>query len=63
MSIILLPPFEALLQPAAKNIIAPLADMVPQPLQELIDINQDFEDLYHGIIDDAIDSVVNHPSS
>lgn len=62
MKIILLPPFEALLQPAAKNIIAPLADMVPGPLQELIDINQDFEDLYNGILDDAIDSVVKHPS-
>jgi hypothetical protein len=63
MKLIVMPPFEALLNPAAKLIIQPLADLIPGPLQEFIDINQDFEDLYNGIIDDAIDSVVNHPSA
>ncbi len=62
MKLILLPPFEALLNPAAKHIIEPLANLVPEPLQEFIDIKQDFEDLYNGILDDAIDSVVGHPS-
>jgi len=62
MRLILLPPFEALLQPAAKHIVEPLANLVPEPLQEFIDINQDFEDLYTGILDDAIANVVSHPS-
>lgn len=62
MRLILLPPFEALLQPAAKHIVEPLANLVPEPLQEFIDINQDFEDLYTCILDDAIANVVSHPS-
>lgn len=60
MKIILLPPFEALLQPAAKHIIQPMASLIPGPLQEFIDINQDFEDLYNGILDSAIESAINH---
>jgi len=60
MKLILLPPFEATLHPAAKHIIEPIASAIPDPLQEFIDIKQNFEDLYHGILDDAISSVVNH---
>lgn len=63
MRLIVMPPFEAVLQPAAKLIIEPLAELVPGPLQDLIDINQDFEDLYTGIIDDAISNVIEAPSS
>lgn len=63
MKIILLPPFETVLNPAAKHIIEPLANLIPEPLQEFIDIKQDFEDLYNGILDAAIDSVVAHPSA
>jgi len=55
---IVMPPFEALLQPAAKNIIDPLAELVPEPLQEFLDIKQMFEDLYNGIVDAAIETVV-----
>ena len=62
MKLILLPPFEAVLQPAAKHIVDPLANMIPEPLQEFIDINQDFEDLYNGILDDSIANVVGHRS-
>jgi len=51
---ILMPGFELLLIPAARNIIAPLADVVPGPLKEFIDINQMFEDLYNNVIDDSI---------
>eukprot|EP01111_Echinosteliopsis_oligospora_P016493 TRINITY_DN687_c0_g1_i1.p1 TRINITY_DN687_c0_g1~~TRINITY_DN687_c0_g1_i1.p1 ORF type:complete len:601 (+),score=172.61 TRINITY_DN687_c0_g1_i1:144-1946(+) len=60
MKLILLPPFEALLHPAAKHIIEPIASAIPDALQEFIDIKQNFEDLYNGILDDAITSVVNH---
>jgi len=60
MKIILLPPFEALLQPAAKNIIEPIASAIPAPVAEFIDINQNFEDLYNGILDATIESAITH---
>lgn len=39
MKIILLPPFEALLHPAAKHIIAPMADLIPAPVKDFIGIH------------------------
>jgi hypothetical protein len=60
MKIILLPPFEALVNPAAKMIIEPIADLIPEPVKEFIDVQQNFEDLYNGILDSAIDSAVRH---
>jgi len=55
---IVMPGFEALLLPAAAALISPLADAVPQPLREFVDINQMFEDLYNGVIDDSIKVVL-----
>jgi hypothetical protein len=55
---IVMPGFEALLIPACAAAIAPLAEAVPQPLREFIDINQMFEDLYNGVIDDSIQIVL-----
>lgn len=40
MKSIVMPPFEAVLHPASKAIIGPIADLIPEPLQEFIDINQ-----------------------
>lgn len=54
----LLPPFETVLLPASRAVVEPLANLVPEPFQEFIDIKQDFEDLYNGIIDDAIYGVI-----
>lgn len=62
MKRIVMPPFETLLHPAAKNIIEPLAEAVPEPLQEFLDIKQMFEDLYNGIVDGAIETVVRSDS-
>lgn len=58
MKKIVMPPFEALLHPATKNIIDPLAEAVPEPLREFLDIKQMFEDLYYSIVDAAIETVV-----
>jgi len=60
MKLILLPPFEALVNPAAKLIIAPIAETIPGPVKQFIDIQKDFEDLYNGILDDAINSAIQH---
>jgi len=55
---IVLPPFEAVVHPVAKHLIEPLADAIPQPLREFIDIKQMFEDLYKGILRDSIQIVL-----
>jgi len=60
---IVMPPFEKLLIPAAQNIIEPLADLVPDPLKEFLDINQMFEDLYNGVIDDSINVILRADGS
>lgn len=59
LKLIILPPFEALLHPASKHLIEPLASAIPDPVKDFIDINQDFEDLYHGILDEAIENAIN----
>lgn len=56
---IVMPGFEALLIPACSAIISPLAEVIPDPLREFVDINEMFEDLYHGVIDDSISVVLN----
>jgi hypothetical protein len=55
---IILPPFEAAVHPVTKHIIEPLAEAIPQPLREFIDIKQMFEDLYIGIVEDSIQVVL-----
>lgn len=59
VKLIVMPPFEALVHPAAKLIIDPIADQIPEPLREFLDIKQMFEDVYHSIVDASIATVVN----
>jgi len=58
LKLIIMPPFEAAVHPVAKHIIEPLADSIPGPLKEFIDIKQMFEDLYTGIVSDSINVVL-----
>jgi len=58
LKLIILPPFEAAVHPVAKRVIEPLAKTVPENLREFVDVNQMFEDLYNGIVDDSIDVVL-----
>jgi len=57
--LIIMPPFEAAVQPAAKHIIEPLAEAIPEPLRDFIDIKEMFEDLYKGIVNDSINVILN----
>jgi len=59
LKLIVMPPFEALLHPAAATVIEPLAESIPEPLREFIDIKQMFEDLYNSVVDSAIATVIN----
>jgi len=58
LRLIILPPFEAAVHPVTKHIIEPLAESIPAPLREFIDIKQMFEDLYKGIVADSINVVL-----
>lgn len=58
LKLIILPPFEAAVHPVTKHIIEPLANSIPEPLREFIDIKQMFEDLYKGIVSDSINVVL-----
>lgn len=58
LRLIILPPFEAAVHPVTKHIIEPLANSIPEPLREFIDIKQMFEDLYKGIVADSINVVL-----
>jgi len=58
MKDIVLPPFEALIHPATKHVIDPIADVIPQPFRDFVDVKQDFEDLYHGILEGVFQKVL-----
>eukprot|EP00026_Physarum_polycephalum_P006552 Phypoly_transcript_06600.p1 GENE.Phypoly_transcript_06600~~Phypoly_transcript_06600.p1 ORF type:complete len:566 (+),score=113.46 Phypoly_transcript_06600:34-1698(+) len=59
MKKIVMPPFEAAVQPAAKHIIEPMADSIPSSLKDFIDIKQNFEDFYTGVVMDKIHAQLN----
>jgi len=65
LSTIVTPVVEVVAVPAGNEIITPLQNMVPDALQQFLDLNQMYQDLYQGIIDDSIQIVLraDAPSS
>jgi len=59
MKAIVMPPFNAVVIPACKTIITPIADAIPEPMKQFIDIEQMFDDIVNGIIDASIETVVS----
>jgi len=55
---IIMPMLNKLTQPACKAILDPLNDMIPDPLKTFIDINDMFDKLVNGIVDDALKNVL-----
>jgi len=55
---IIMPSFNKIVNPACKTVIDPLANIIPDTLQQLIDVNDMFDRLVNGIIDDAIKNVL-----
>jgi len=55
---IVYPPFNAVVIPAAKVIISPIGDAIPEPMKQFLDVEQMFTDLIYGIVDGCIQSVV-----
>jgi hypothetical protein len=55
---IVMPPFQATVIPACKMILEPIADTIPDPVKEFIDIMEMFDQVVDGIVDGAIDTVL-----
>jgi len=51
---IVMPPFNKLVFPAAEAILDPLNSAIPEPMQQFLDINDMFQQIINGVIDDSI---------
>jgi len=59
MKTVVMPPFNGLVIPACKAILSPIADAIPEPMKQFIDIDQLFDDMINSIIDASIETVVS----
>jgi hypothetical protein len=55
---IVMPPFTALVIPACESLLSPIADLVPEPVKEFVDVFDMFEMLLNKIIDACIATIV-----
>jgi len=55
---IVMPPFNKLVFPAAEALLAPLNDAIPEPVKEFLDINEMFQRIVEGVIEDSISTVL-----
>lgn len=58
MRAIVMPPFKKLVVPACKELIDPLADLIPDLLKEIINPHKTFEQVMNAIIDSSILTVI-----
>jgi len=56
---IVYPPFNATIMPLCKALLEPINSAIPDAMAQFIDIEQMFDDLVNGIIDDSIEVVVS----
>jgi len=56
---IVMPPFSSLVYPPCEAILEPITSLIPEPLADVIDINNMFERVVEGIIDDSIATVLS----
>jgi len=59
MKAIVMPPFNALVIPACKTVLEPLNDMIPDPMKQFVDILEMFDDLVNGIVEGAIQRILD----
>jgi len=45
--------------PAVETVLEPLTSAIPEPLQQFLDINEMFQRIVEGVIDDSISTVLN----
>jgi len=56
---IVMPPFNKLVFPAVETILEPLNSAIPEPMQQFLDINEMFQRIVEGIIEDSISTVLS----
>jgi len=52
---IVMPPFNAVVIPLSGAILDPMNDQIPDPMKQFLDLNDMFQDILNGVIDDSID--------
>eukprot|EP01114_Cavostelium_apophysatum_P012893 TRINITY_DN29_c0_g1_i1.p1 TRINITY_DN29_c0_g1~~TRINITY_DN29_c0_g1_i1.p1 ORF type:complete len:553 (+),score=198.09 TRINITY_DN29_c0_g1_i1:77-1735(+) len=55
---IVMPPLNKLAIPAAEAILSPIASAIPEPMQQFLDINDMFQQIVNGVVDDSIATVL-----
>jgi len=56
---IIFPPFNAVVIPATNVVLDPIVSSIPDTMAQFIDIQQMFQDIINGIVDESIQTVVN----
>jgi len=56
---IVMPPFNKIVFPAVETVLEPLNSAIPEPMQQFLDINEMFQRIVEGIIDDSISTVLS----
>lgn len=60
---IIMPPLNKVLGPLSDNLLGPINDTIPGPMQELIDIQDMFQQVVEGIVDGTIDNALSKSNS
>jgi len=63
MKSIVMPPLNKLVVPACKQVLQPLDDLIPEPMKQLVDIMQMFDDLVDGIVTGICETILKGPQS
>jgi len=58
MKKIVMPPFNSVVFPLAATILDPMNDAIPDQMKEFLDLNDMFQDIVKGVIDDSIKVVL-----
>jgi len=55
---IVMPPFNKIVFPAAATVIDPINNTIPDPMKQFVDINDMFQHICTGVIDDSISTIL-----
>jgi len=60
VKLIIMPPFNALVRPACKAVLEPIANLVPEPMKDFIDVNKLFDEVLDDVIHHSIVAALGH---
>jgi len=55
---VVMPPFNAVVFPLAGVLLDPLNDQIPEPMKQFLDLNDMFQTVVNGVIEDSIQVVL-----